>query len=127
VWLGQAVTGHAGRVCGYLTSGRYTVWNADARQMTCAAAANLIDTYLAQRLHAPPGWKAALRHDKPPPGGPQGSRAVKGMFELVNGSSPAIGVAAGLSVGRTAAPSPLLLGTGDEVHFGCHTRSSICS
>src|SRR6185312_15082876 len=104
-WLGQAVTGDAGSVCGY---GRYAVWSVHERQMTCPAAARLIDAYLAHGLHAPPGWRAAFRRDKFPPGGPQGSRAVKGMFELISSSDPASGVAAGLSAGQKAAPPPLI-------------------
>lgn len=124
-WLGQVVTGDVGRVCGYLTTARYAAWSVHTSGMTCAAAARLIDAYLAHAL--PPGWKAAFRRDKYPSGGPQGSRAVIGMFELGRSSSPTIGVRAGLSAGVRAAPPPLILKGGPyEVHFGCHTRSSIC-
>jgi hypothetical protein len=126
-WLGQAVPDEAGRVCGYLTAQRYAVWSVHASQMTCAAAARLIDAYLARGLRAPPGWKAAFRRVKFPSGGQQGSRAVKGQFRLVSNTTPATGVAAGLSAGRRSAPRPLILEGGPyEVHFGCHTRSSIC-
>lgn len=126
VWLGEAEPGTPWRVCGYLTTGRYTLWNVQTHRMTCADVTRLIDTYLAHDRHARAGWQAKFRHDTPPPGGPPGSNDVRG-FLLVVSTNRVAGVYAGLSEGRRTAPPPITVGAGPvEVHFGCPTRSSIC-
>lgn len=127
VWLGERVNGSTRlRECGYLTYMRYTAWDVRVFGVTCAGAAVAIERYLQRRRGTAAGWKATFVPLSAPPGGPASGEAVVGRFRL-DAKDGSWEILAMLSAGVHAAPAPVPLGGEPfDVHFGCHTRSTIC-
>jgi len=116
-WLGEPSSPPATRDCGYLTHALFIVADVRIRDLTCAQAASVVDTYLGQHLHAPPTWSTRFRG--PQKGAPRSLAMIKGSFELQSMHGP--GLILGILI-RGAQPGSL----SGEIHFGCHNQSSIC-